>query len=80
MMRHYGKLENCPFRVPLFIKKNAAREQLLQNNHTNVSRPKYFNKNTDTSSSDPLKARIARHQLKINSVRFKDTYDHINHI
>ena len=42
-MQHDGKLENCPFKVPLFIKKTSAREQLPQNNHKNGSQPKDFN-------------------------------------
>ena len=53
LMKNDGKLETFPFRGPLFIKTNPARENLLQNNHKNVSRPKDFNKNTDISNTDP---------------------------
>ena len=78
-MQHDGKLENCLFRGPFFIKKKASREQILQNNE-NVSRPKYINKNTDISRSYPPTAIIACHQPKINSVRFEDPHNQINPI
>ena len=59
-------------------KENPAREQLLQKNYKNVSQPKDFNNNTDTSNIDPPKATIARHLPKVNSVRFEDPYEHID--
>ena len=58
-------------------KENPAREQLLQKNYKNVSQPKDFNNNNDTSNIDPPKATIARHLPKVNSVRFEDQYYHI---
>ena len=42
LMQHDGKSENCTFRGQLSIKAKAVREQPLQNNHNNGSRPKYF--------------------------------------
>ena len=77
-MQHDGKLEYCPFRGPLFIKKQEEIEKLLQNNHKSVSIPKYFNKKTGTSSSAPPKDKITRNQPKINSVRFEYPHDQIN--
>ena len=77
-MQHDWKLETFTFRGPLFITKKSAREQLLQKNHKNGSRPKEFNKNTDTSNTAPPQATIGRHLSKVNSIRFKDPYDHIN--
>ena len=58
LMQHDGKLENCPFKVPLFIKKTSAREQLPQNNHKNGSQPKDFNIKSDTSNTAPPWATI----------------------
>ena len=46
IIQHDGKLETCSFRYPLFVKKKAAREQLLHKNHKHGSVPKYFKKNT----------------------------------
>ena len=63
---------------PFFVKKNSALEQLLQNNHKNGSRPKYPNKNIDTSISGPPKATIASHGPKVNPAIFEDPYEHIN--
>ena len=79
-MQHDGKLEHFPFGVPLFVNKNPARENLLHNNHRNLSIPKDFNKNTDTSSSFPPKDTISCHKPKVNSVRFEDPYYQINHV
>ena len=45
IMQHYGTLENCPFRVPLYIREKSPKEQLLQNNHKHGSSPKDSNKN-----------------------------------
>ena len=52
-MHNYGGLETLPFKGPFFIKKKSTIEQILQNNHKHGSRPKYFNKNIDTSVSGP---------------------------
>ena len=62
------------------VKKISAIEQLLQNNHKHGSIPKDFNNNTDTSKSAPSKAIISGHKPKLNSVRFEDSCDHINHV
>ena len=56
----------------------ASREELLHNNQRKGSRPKYFNKDTDTSRPDRTKSTIDRHQTKINSVRFEDPNNQIN--
>ena len=77
-MQHDVRLETWPFRVPLFIKKRSARYQLLQNNHQNLSRTKYFNKNTDAFNAAPPQDSIVCHQPKVNAVRFEDPYEHIN--
>ena len=77
-MYHYVKLETCPFRGPLFVKKKASIEQILQSNLIKGSRPKDFNKNTDTSSLDPPKAKISCHWPKIKAVWFEDPQDQIN--
>ena len=79
-MQHDGKLDTFTFIGPLFIKKNAAREYLLNKNLKNVSQPKHFNKNTDTSNSAPLKAKIDHRRPKVNSVCFEYPYNHINHM
>ena len=78
MMQNDIKLDHFPFIGPYFINKKTAIERLLHKNHKNGSIPKVFNKNTDTSRSAPPKSTIARHQPKINSVRFEDLYDQIN--
>ena len=44
LIQHDGRLENCTFRVPLYIHARAPIKQLLQNNHKHVSRPKEINK------------------------------------
>ena len=77
-MKHYGKLDTCPFRGPVFINKKAPGEEILQKNHKNGSPPKGFNKSTDTSNTDSHKAKIARHWPKVNSVHFEDPYYRIN--
>ena len=41
-MQHDGKLKKT-FREILYINEKAPIEQLLQNNHKHVSRPKDFN-------------------------------------
>ena len=76
-MKH-EKIEICLLRGPLFINKRAARENIIHNNNINGSRPKYFNKNTDTYSTDPTQSKIARHRPKTNSAFFEDPYDQIN--
>ena len=76
-MKNDGKLDNCPFRGPLFINKKLAREQLLHNNNKNGSRPKTPNKKNDTSNTAPSQAKIYCHQQKLNSVRFEEQYPHI---
>ena len=77
-MQHDEKLETCPFIRQLFINKNSARENLLQNNHKKGPRPKDFNRNNDTSNTAPTQSTIDDHWPKANSVRFEDLYDHIN--
>ena len=62
----------------LVHKKNSIREQLLQVNHKHGSRPKYINKDTDSSGSGPPKATFQRHQQKVNSVWFNYPHDYIN--
>ena len=47
-MKHDSKLEMLPVSGNLFANKKAKREQILQINHKHGSRPRYFNKNTDT--------------------------------
>ena len=78
MIQHDGKLETCPFRVPFFISKKTAREQIPQNNHKYGSRPKDINNNIDASISGSPKDTIDWHGPKVNSVYFEDPYDHIN--
>ena len=73
-MQHDRKLETRPFTVPFLIKKKSAILKPPQNNHKHGSRTKDFNKNTDTSSTSPPKAKIACHRPKVNSVRFKDPW------
>ena len=77
LIQHYVKLEYCTFRGTFFIKKNSSIEQLPQKNHKNGSRPKYFNKNTDTYNTASSQAAITRHWTKLNLVRFEDPYYHI---
>ena len=60
-MQNYGKLETCPFIGPFFIKRKSDIEHLLHNNNKNVSRPKEFNKNNDTSNTAPPQATISLH-------------------
>ena len=74
LMQDNGELDTCTFRGPYFINKKEYREQILQNNHKNRSRPKTFNKKIDTSNTDPPRATISPHQPKVNSVRFEDLY------
>ena len=50
-------------------------EYLLQNSHKNGSRPKDFNKYTDTATRQD---KISHHLSKVNSVYLEDPYDHIN--
>ena len=47
-------------------------------NHKHDSRPKYFNKDTDISASDPPKYILQRNKLKVDSSHFHDLYDSIN--
>ena len=54
------------------------REQLLQDNHKNVSILKYFNKKTDKSKPDPPHATIDCHQPKVNLFQFEDPYYQTN--
>ena len=77
-MQHGGKRDNFPFWGLLFIREKISRKQFLQNNTKIGSRPKYNNKNTDTSSISPPRATISCHWPKVNSVCFEDPYDHIN--
>ena len=44
-MQHDGTLENCPFRVPLYIHAKVPIEQLVHKNHKHVARTKDFPKN-----------------------------------
>ena len=39
-MQHDDKLETCPLRGPLFIKKKSTGKKLPQINHKHGSRPK----------------------------------------
>ena len=77
-MQHDGKLETCPFRGPIFIKKKSEIEKLFQNNNNNGLMPKYFNKNIDTSTLGSSKLTFVWHKDKVNSFHFFDPYDHIN--
>ena len=79
-MQNDVKLENFLFRGIFSIKKKSAIEKLLKNNHKNRTRPKYFNKNTDTSKKATPRAEISWHQPKLNSVRFEDPYYHTVHM
>ena len=79
-MKHDGKLEKFPSKGPLFIKKKEPIEHRFHNNHKNLSRPKDFNKNTDTPSSDPNMAIISYHQPRVNWFRFEEPYGQINNI
>ena len=80
-MKHDGTLENCPFRVPLYIHVKAPIEQLLRKNHKHVSIQKDFNKNNDTSKNIcPLQAKIACPCPKLKSVRFDDSCDRIHNM
>ena len=80
LLKHnYETLEDFPFRGPLYIHKNAPREQHIQKNHKNWSRPNNFNKNKDTSNNtDPHQDTISCPRPKLNSVHFEDPYEHIN--
>ena len=66
-----------PLRGPLFIEKYRQRTAPSEQSQ-NVSQPKGLNKNNDTSNTYLPKATIDRHQPKLNPVRFKDPYGHIN--
>ena len=77
-MQHNRKLDHRPFIGPFYIKKKSPREQLLQNNHEDGSRPKEFNKNTDTSNNTGSpQDTIFRSCPRMNSDRFGDPYEHI---
>ena len=76
-MKHDGKIESFPLRGQFFINKKSDRQQLLHNNHKNISRPKGFNENKDTSNTAPPQATIDIHRPKANSINFEDPYDHI---
>ena len=52
----------------------SAREQLLQNNHKNGSRPKYYNKNIDTSNT----AAPPWDTIDLPWVLFESPYEDIN--
>ena len=78
LIQHDGKLEKFPFRWTLLVKKKSEKKHLLQNNNKNISRLEDFNKNTDTSNLDPLKAKIYFHQLKLDLVFFDYPYNQIN--
>ena len=60
LIQNDGRIETCPLRGPLFINKNSAIEQLLQNNNKNGSQPKDFNKNIDTCNTAPPQATITQ--------------------
>ena len=76
-MHHDGKLETWPFMETLFINKNAAREQILQNNHKHGSRRKEFKKFMYKSSAGPPKSTISHPIPKVNSI-LEGPYNHIN--
>ena len=76
-MKYDSKPEKCPLYGPLFIKK-ARRENLLQIIQNTGSITKAFNKDTDTSCSGTPKAKLQRHQPKINSVLYNNPCDFIN--
>ena len=61
-----------------YLSRKEARENKIQNNHKNGSRPKEFNKNIDTSISAPPRDKFLRNKPKVNSVWFVEPYDHIN--
>ena len=74
-------MEHFPFRGPFYLKKKSLREKILHKNHKHGSRPKDFNKNTDTSYNtypSPTQATISLPFPKVISVRFEYPYDHIN--
>ena len=80
-MQYYGTLENFLFRGPLYIHEKESIEQLLQNNHKNVSRPKEFNETKYTSkNTDPCQETNPRPLPRANLVWFQDPYDHIHHM
>ena len=56
----------------------SAKEQIIKNNHKNVSISNYCNMNIDTLISGPPESTFVCHIPKVNSVRFEDPYDHIN--
>ena len=71
LMKHDGTLENCPFRVTLYIHKTSPREQLLQNNHNHGSLSKESNKNDKSNNTDPTKVKISHPCPNVNSVYFE---------
>ena len=77
-MQHGGKLETFPFCCTLFIKKKATREKLPQINNKYGSRPKDFHRDKDTSGYGTPKSTFQWHNIKVNSVRFNDTYNYID--
>ena len=79
LIQHDGKIETCTFRGTLFTKKKESIEQLLKKKHRNGPRPKDFNKNTDTYSTDPHQDKVSHIQPKLKSLRFEDLYDHMKY-
>ena len=77
-MQHDGKIETCHFCGPLFINKNATREQLPQIKYKKISISKYFKKGNATAGSGPPKYTFQRHQPKMHSVWFNYPYNYIN--
>ena len=77
-MQHGGKLEIFPFCGTLFIKKKATRENLPQINNKYGSIPKEFHRDKDTPGYGTPKSTFQCHNMKVNSVRFNDTYNYIN--
>ena len=55
----------------------SAIEQIIKNNHKNVSISNYCNMNIDTLISGPPESTLVCHIPTVNSVRFEDPYDHI---
>ena len=74
--------ENCWYSIMENYKKSVHRTIVHQEKgnkrispsekHTHGSWPKDFNKNSDTSISDPLKAKTSRHQPIINPDHFEN--------
>ena len=67
-MKYDGNLDIFPLKRPLFTKKKASIEQLLKKKHRNGPRPKDFNKNTDTYSTDPHQDKVSHIQPKLKSL------------